>query len=248
MEELQRGLPGRGRRGGPRGAARGRAQHGRRRATGCARATPPGRSTARPRRSTSLREGMRQMGEDLRRRRGRPRRPAGAGRRRGDRRDRPRPARPADRRRAAASAPTRTCCPRATAPARARALLDEIRRRAGELGRPQLELDYLQPAARPVLTAGPGFQPGIRATRRFGGQALNVVSNPSRILKSGKPNSSHFPAGFQPPKITCFQAFASRPPNPVVFAVSGGRAPSPGTCRSAPRSGRASRRWSRRRR
>ena len=133
----------RGRRGGARRRCATPSATWARPATGCARATPPGRSTARPRRSTTCARACARWARTC----ARPRRAARASRARSAARRPPRTGatRSAGRSgRAAASAPTRTCCPRATAPARARALLDEIRRRAGELGRPQIELDYLQ--------------------------------------------------------------------------------------------------------
>ena len=91
----------------------------------------------------SLREGMRQMGEDLRRAEG-----TGEGEQ-GQvdgattaENGRDPLGRPSGERGGIGT--NESMVPEADSAARARALLDEIRRRAGEQMRPQLELDYLQ--------------------------------------------------------------------------------------------------------
>jgi hypothetical protein len=90
----------------------------------------------------NLREGMRSLGEDLRQAEaGGDQQGAEGGQARSDRNDDPL-GRPVGTRGSIGT--NQRLLPEADAAARARALLDEIRRRAGDLGRPDLELDYLR--------------------------------------------------------------------------------------------------------
>jgi hypothetical protein len=90
----------------------------------------------------NLREGMRSLGEDLRQAEaGGDQQGAEGGQARSDRSDDPL-GRPVGTRGSIGT--NQRLLPEADAAARARALLDEIRRRAGDLGRPDLELDYLR--------------------------------------------------------------------------------------------------------
>ncbi|HMQ93441.1 TIGR02302 family protein [Amaricoccus sp.] len=89
-----------------------------------------------------LREGMRALGEDLRRAEaGGDQQGAASGQASADRSDDPL-GRPVGTRGSLGT--NQRLLPEADAAARARAILDEIRRRAGDLGRPELELDYLR--------------------------------------------------------------------------------------------------------
>jgi hypothetical protein len=143
MEELQRGLP------GAAGEAAREALRDAERSMGEARdgleqGDTSGALDDQAEAIDNLREGMRQMGEDLRRAEGSPgegdqgqvggestaengRDPLG---------------RPIGSRGSVGS--NERMLPEGDSAARARELLDEIRRRAGELERPQLELDYLR--------------------------------------------------------------------------------------------------------
>ena len=132
-----------GRRGGAGGAARGGAQHGRGAPRGCARATRRTRSTGRPTRSTACARGCGRWARTC----AGPRAPARASR------GRSRAQSTAEGGRDPLGRPSggrggigtdREMVPEADSAARARALLDEIRRRAGEQMRPKIELDYLQ--------------------------------------------------------------------------------------------------------
>ena len=69
-----------------------------------------------------------------------------------------------------------------------------------------------RPAEHPESGQGPSA--GLIPTA----QAPNSCRNPSRILKSGKPLSSHLPAGFQPRKAKPFQRLAPQSPGPAIFA------------------------------
>jgi uncharacterized protein (TIGR02302 family) len=90
----------------------------------------------------NLREGMRSLGEDLRQAEaGGDQQGAEGGQARSDRNDDPL-GRPVGTRGSIGT--NQRLLPEADAAARARALLDEIRRRAGDLGRPDLELDSLR--------------------------------------------------------------------------------------------------------
>ena len=73
-----------------------------------------------------------------------------------------------------------------------------------------------QAGARPAEHPQPGEGPsaGLIPTA----QAPDSCRNPSRVLKSGKPLSSHLPAGFQPRKAKPFQRLAPQSPGPAIFA------------------------------
>ena len=142
MEEMQRGLPGEageGARQALRDAERnmGEARDGLR--EGDAAGALDRQADA----IDSLREGMRQMGEDLRRAEGGGQGDEGQAEGTAGSEDERDPlGRPSGERGGIGS--NEQILPEADSGARARALLDEIRRRAGEQLRPQLELDYLQ--------------------------------------------------------------------------------------------------------
>ncbi len=142
MEELQRGLP------GAAGEAAREALREAERNMGEARdglrdGDTPGALDRQAEAIDNLREGMRQMGDDLRRAentRGGDQGQTGSEATAENGRD---PlGRPLGSRGSIGS--NENMLPEADSAARARALLDEIRRRSGEQGRPQLELDYLR--------------------------------------------------------------------------------------------------------